>query len=83
VLAAHHDPEARPDGVVLAKGLGASYAPLGAFLALAAFVDQLAETTGVVVPQVAVWKIAMTAGMAHVLLEVDATTGAATVIGRG
>jgi len=45
-LAAHHDPEVRPDAVVLAKGLGAGYAPLGAFLAPAALVDPLAETTG-------------------------------------
>jgi adenosylmethionine-8-amino-7-oxononanoate aminotransferase len=45
-LAAHHDPEARPDAVVLAKGLGAGYAPLGAFLAPAALVDPLAESTG-------------------------------------
>jgi adenosylmethionine-8-amino-7-oxononanoate aminotransferase len=48
-LAAHHDPEARPDAVVLAKGLGAGYAPLGAFLAPAALVDPLAESTGFVV----------------------------------
>jgi adenosylmethionine-8-amino-7-oxononanoate aminotransferase len=48
-LAAHHDPDARPDAVVLAKGLGAGYAPLGAFLAPAALVDPLAESTGFVV----------------------------------
>ncbi len=48
-LAAHHDPDARPDAVVLAKGLGAGYAPLGAFLAPAALVDRLAQTTGFVV----------------------------------
>jgi adenosylmethionine-8-amino-7-oxononanoate aminotransferase len=48
-LAAHHDPAARPDAVVLAKGLGAGYAPLGAFLAPAALVDPLAQTTGFVV----------------------------------
>ena len=45
-LAAHHDPDARPDAVALAKGLGAGYAPLGAFLAPAALVDPLAESTG-------------------------------------
>jgi hypothetical protein len=28
-------------------------------------------------------KIALTAGVAHVLLHVDATTGAGTVVGRG
>lgn len=48
-LAAHHDPEVRPDAVVLAKGLGAGYAPLGAFLAPAALVDPLAQATGFVV----------------------------------
>ena len=48
-LAAHHDPDARPDVVVLAKGLGAGYAPLGAFLAPASLVDPLAESTGFVV----------------------------------
>ena len=48
-LAAHHDPDARPDVVVLAKGLGAGYAPLGAFLAPARLVDALAESTGFVV----------------------------------
>jgi len=48
-LAAQHDPHVRPDAVVLAKGLGAGYAPLGAFLAPAALVDELAETTGFVV----------------------------------
>lgn len=48
-LAAHHDPDVRPDAVALAKGLGAGYAPLGAFLAPAALVDELAETTGFVV----------------------------------
>jgi adenosylmethionine-8-amino-7-oxononanoate aminotransferase len=48
-LAAHHDPEVRPDAVALAKGLGAGYAPLGAFLAPATLVDELTETTGFVV----------------------------------
>ena len=45
-LAAHHDPDVRPDAVVLAKGLGAGYAPLGAFLAPAAVVDPLADSAG-------------------------------------
>jgi adenosylmethionine-8-amino-7-oxononanoate aminotransferase len=49
-LAAHHDPEVRPDAVVLAKGLGAGYAPLGAFLAPTALVDPLADSTGFTVP---------------------------------
>jgi adenosylmethionine-8-amino-7-oxononanoate aminotransferase len=49
LLAARHDPDARPDVVALAKGLGAGYAPLGAFLAPAALVDQVSETTGFVV----------------------------------
>lgn len=48
-LAAHHDPASLPDLVVLAKGLGAGYAPLGAVLARSAFVDELAATTGFVV----------------------------------
>jgi len=45
-LAAHHWPEARPDLVVLAKGLGGGYYPLGAFLAPAAMVAAVAEKTG-------------------------------------
>lgn len=45
-LAAHYWPDAKPDLVVLAKGLGAGYAPLGAVLAPAAMVDPLADTAG-------------------------------------
>ncbi|MDT0570277.1 aminotransferase class III-fold pyridoxal phosphate-dependent enzyme [Streptomyces sp. DSM 3412] len=45
-LAAHQWPEARPDVVVLAKGLGAGYTPLGAMLAPARMVDELAGLTG-------------------------------------
>ena len=49
-LATHHNPETRPDAVVLAKGLGAGYAPIGAFLAPADLVDPLTRrTTGFVV----------------------------------
>ena len=48
-LAAHHDPGALPDVVVLAKGLAAGYAPLGASLMSARLVDELAATTGFVV----------------------------------
>ena len=42
-LAAQHWPDARPDIVTLAKGLGAGYTPLGAVLASRAMVDALAE----------------------------------------
>ena len=45
-LAAHQWPEALPDIVVLAKGLGAGYTPLGAMLAPARMVDELAGLTG-------------------------------------
>jgi adenosylmethionine-8-amino-7-oxononanoate aminotransferase len=45
-LVAHQHPDARPDLVTLAKGLGAGYAPLGAVLASSSFVDGLAGTTG-------------------------------------
>jgi adenosylmethionine-8-amino-7-oxononanoate aminotransferase len=45
-LAADHWPEARPDLVVLAKGLSAGYAPLGAALAPAAMVDTVARSGG-------------------------------------
>lgn len=45
-LAAHHWPDARPDLVVLAKGLGGGYYPLGAFLAPAAMVAAVAENPG-------------------------------------
>jgi adenosylmethionine-8-amino-7-oxononanoate aminotransferase len=48
-LASQHDPEAMPDIAVLAKGLAAGYAPLGAVLAPAGLVDELAATTGFVV----------------------------------
>jgi len=45
-MAAHHWPEALPDIVVKAKALGSGYAPLGAMLAPAAMVDELAALTG-------------------------------------
>ncbi|MGA2471418.1 MAG: aminotransferase class III-fold pyridoxal phosphate-dependent enzyme [Solirubrobacteraceae bacterium] len=45
-LAAHEAPDALPDVAVLAKGLGAGYAPLGAALMSAALVEELAATTG-------------------------------------
>ncbi len=45
-LAAHHWPEARPDLVVLAKGIGGGYYPLGAFLAPAAMVAAVAAKPG-------------------------------------
>ena len=45
-LAAQHWPEARPDIVTLAKGIGAGYVPLGAVLASRAMVDALAEAGG-------------------------------------
>jgi adenosylmethionine-8-amino-7-oxononanoate aminotransferase len=45
-LAAHHWPAARPDLVVLAKGLGGGYYPIGAFLAPAAMVASVAAGPG-------------------------------------
>lgn len=45
-LAAHNWPDALPDIVVMAKGLGAGYTPLGATLLPAAMVDPLAAKTG-------------------------------------
>ncbi|MFA7505647.1 MAG: aminotransferase class III-fold pyridoxal phosphate-dependent enzyme [Burkholderiaceae bacterium] len=45
-LAAHHWPDARPDIVTLAKGIGAGYTPLGAVLASRGMVDALAEAGG-------------------------------------
>jgi adenosylmethionine-8-amino-7-oxononanoate aminotransferase len=45
-LAAHHWPDAPPDIVVLAKGIGAGFTPLGAMLAPGAMVDELAEIGG-------------------------------------
>ncbi len=45
-LAAHHWPEARPDIVTLAKGIGAGYTPLGAVLASREMVDAVAEAGG-------------------------------------
>ena len=48
-LAAHADAEALPDVVVLAKGLGAGYAPLGAALFSRDMVEELAASSGFVV----------------------------------
>lgn len=45
-LAAHHWPDVLPDVVVMAKGLGSGYAPLGAVLIPAALADRLSELTG-------------------------------------
>lgn len=45
-LAAQHWPNARPDIVTLAKGLGAGYTPLGAVLVSRAMADSLAEAGG-------------------------------------
>lgn len=45
-LAAHHYPECRPDVVIIAKGLGATYTPIGAMMASAEMVDELADLTG-------------------------------------
>lgn len=45
-LATHHTPDAKPDLIVLAKGIGAGYTPLGALLAPAEMVDRLAGLTG-------------------------------------
>lgn len=49
VLAAHHDVDARPDMVTLAKGLGAGYAPLGAVLTSKDLADELAGGVGFMV----------------------------------
>ncbi len=45
-LAAHNWPDALPDMVVMAKGLGSGYAPLAATLVPAVWADELAQTTG-------------------------------------
>jgi adenosylmethionine-8-amino-7-oxononanoate aminotransferase len=45
-LAVQHTPDAMPDLIVLAKGIGAGYTPLGIMLAPAAKVDKLAKMTG-------------------------------------
>jgi len=45
-LTHHQWSDAQPDIVVLGKGLGAGYTPLGAMLTSAALVDELAELTG-------------------------------------
>jgi adenosylmethionine-8-amino-7-oxononanoate aminotransferase len=45
-LAAHHWPDARPDIVALAKGLGAGYFPLGALVAGTKLVDAVADAGG-------------------------------------
>lgn len=45
-LASHHWPDARPDLIALAKGLGAGYTPIGAVLAPNVIVDAVAESGG-------------------------------------
>ncbi|MDP6689691.1 MAG: aminotransferase class III-fold pyridoxal phosphate-dependent enzyme [Alphaproteobacteria bacterium] len=45
-LAAHHWPDALPDIVTLAKGMASGYSPLGAVLAPASMVDELAGLSG-------------------------------------
>jgi len=45
-FAMSHWPDAKPDILVIAKALGAGYAPIGAMLAPAAMVDRLADLTG-------------------------------------
>jgi len=45
-LAAHHWPDALPDIVVMAKGLGSGYAPLGAVLMPEKMVRRLSSLTG-------------------------------------
>jgi adenosylmethionine-8-amino-7-oxononanoate aminotransferase len=84
-LAAHHDPEATPDLVTLAKGLGAGYAPLGAVLAPAALADELADSIGFVVSHsYDANPIACAAGSAVLdeIVERDLVANAATVGAR-
>lgn len=45
-LAAHHWPAGKPDLVVLAKGIGAGYTPLGVMMAPAELVDEVARAGG-------------------------------------
>lgn len=45
-LAADHWPQARPDLVILAKGIAAGYTPMGCVLASAALVREVAEAGG-------------------------------------
>jgi len=45
-ITAQHWPDALPDVIVMAKGLGAGYSPLGAVLAPASVVDELAGLGG-------------------------------------
>lgn len=45
-LAAHNWPDAMPDMVIMAKGLGSGYTPLGATLIPARWADKMAETIG-------------------------------------
>ncbi len=45
-LSSHHWPQARPDIITMAKGLASGYSPLGAMLASAEMVDELAQISG-------------------------------------
>lgn len=84
-LAAHHDPQARPDLVTLAKGLGAGYAPLGAVLAPQAMADELADSVGFVVSHsYDACPIACAAGAAVLdeIIELDLVVNAARIGAR-
>jgi adenosylmethionine-8-amino-7-oxononanoate aminotransferase len=84
-LAAHHHPDALPDVVVLAKGLGAGYAPLGAVLVPARLADELSETTGFAVSHSAdANPVACAAGSAVLdeVIERDLIAGAARMGAR-
>lgn len=45
-LAAHHNPDALPDAIVIAKGLGSGYVPLAASVFSQELVDRLTSTSG-------------------------------------
>lgn len=45
-VAAHHQPDALPDAIVIAKGLGSGYVPLAASVFSRELVDQLTSTSG-------------------------------------
>jgi adenosylmethionine-8-amino-7-oxononanoate aminotransferase len=84
-LAAHHAPGALPDVAVLAKGLVAGYAPLGAALMPAQLVEDVVATTGFTVSHsYDANPIACAAGAAVLdeIIERDLIAHAATVGGH-
>lgn len=82
-LEAHRHPDCRPDVIVMGKGIGAAYVPLGAVLAPAAMVDRLAGLTGFNLSHTYNANPIACAGAAAVLDEMVERDLIAGAVGRG